>query len=48
MTYYNFIFSMQDNFFNKNLINQKEGFGGRTICYNTYNLEKNNNFKIYN
>ena len=38
MTYYNFIFSMQDNFFNKNLINPKEGFGGRTIVYQTWEV----------
>lgn len=49
-TYFDFGISTENNgqFLNEGLISQKEGFGGRTICYNTYNLEKNNNFKIYN
>jgi hypothetical protein len=39
-TYLDFGISSEDNgkFLNEGLISQKEGFGGRTICYQTWEI----------
>lgn len=39
-TYFDFGISTEDNgmFLNEGLISQKEGFGGRTVCYQTWEI----------
>ena len=39
--YFDFGISTEDNgkYLNEGLISQKEGFGGRAVCYDTYELE---------